>query len=157
MIYDLSARAGHEKPYVIVSAVRTTAPGFLRSLNRMNVMLTRCPAGMVLVTQRAFLRGAGRSTLLSRLAHQWEHRVGEKAAWADAMDVANGRAALPGSLVQVPVQVVPELGVRKEVGKQQQGESGRRRRRRRERERVDAKGGGVAAVTKGMRGLKVSG
>ncbi|KAM5545183.1 hypothetical protein V8D89_001294 [Ganoderma adspersum] len=150
-VYNVDSFQGHEKPYVIVSAVRTTAPGFLRSLNRMNVMLTRSQAGMVLVTQRAFLRGAGKSTLLSRLAHQWEHRVGEKAAWADAMDVANGRAALPGSQVQAEVE--PQLEVKKGVGKQQQGGRGRRRRRG----RVDAKGGGVAAVTKGMRGLKVSG
>ena len=63
----------------------------------MNVMLTRCQAGMVLVTQRSFLRGAGRGTLLNKLALQWERRVGEKVAWADAMEVADGRAGLPGT------------------------------------------------------------
>ena len=89
--------AGHEAPYIIISAVRTTSPGFLRSLNRVNVMLTRCQAGMVLVTQRSFLRGAGRGTLLNKLALQWERRVGEKVAWADAMEVADGRAGLPGT------------------------------------------------------------
>ena len=83
---------------MIVSVVRTTAPGFLKSLNRMNVMLTRCQAGMVLVTQRAFVQGAGKGTLLGRLARYLAQRVGENGAWADAMEVADGRANLPGSL-----------------------------------------------------------
>ncbi|PIL32979.1 hypothetical protein GSI_05097 [Ganoderma sinense ZZ0214-1] len=152
-IYNVDSFQGHEKPYVIVSAVRTTAPGFLRSVNRMNVMLTRSQAGMVLVTQRAFLRGAGKSTLLSRLAHQWEHRVGERAAWVDAMEVANGRAALPWSLVQPLPLVGKEMGEVGKDGKQKkkQNQGGRGRRRR---GRVGAKG--IEAVTKGIQKLKVA-
>ena len=75
--------------------MRTTSPGFLRSLNRMNVMLTRCQAGMVLVTQRAFLRGSGQKTLLGVLAKHWQARVGESIAWVDAMEIANGTTKLP--------------------------------------------------------------
>ncbi|KAI0712806.1 hypothetical protein C8T65DRAFT_543344, partial [Cerioporus squamosus] len=63
----------------------------------LNVMLTRCKAGMVLVTQRAFLHNAGKSTLLGELAEHWESRVGMRLAWADAMEVADGRASLPGA------------------------------------------------------------
>ncbi|KAI0737251.1 hypothetical protein C8Q80DRAFT_1214420 [Daedaleopsis nitida] len=64
----------------------------------MNVMLTRCKAGLVIVTQRAFLHNTagGKRTLLGKLAEHWEDRVGASVAWADAMDVAGERASLPG-------------------------------------------------------------
>ncbi|KAI0800446.1 AAA domain-containing protein, partial [Fomes fomentarius] len=96
-VYNVDSFQGHEAPYIIVSAVRTTKAGFLRSLNRLNVMLTRCKQGMVLVTQRAFLLNGGKNTLLGKLAEHWEKKVGQKAAWADAMEVADGRASLPGA------------------------------------------------------------
>ncbi|KAJ7770367.1 AAA domain-containing protein, partial [Mycena olivaceomarginata] len=66
-----SFQAGNEADYVLVSVMRTTQPGFLRSLNRMNVMLTRARAGLILVTNAAFLRQAGRPTLLGLLADHW--------------------------------------------------------------------------------------
>ena len=87
--------AGHEADHIILSVVRTDKPGFLGFLNRMNVMLTRCKKGMVIVTQRAFLTGVGRHTLLGKLAAHWEEQGGP-GVWRDAMDVVNGRAALPG-------------------------------------------------------------
>ena len=64
----------------------------------MNVMLTRCCKGMVVVAQRAFVEGRGRATLLGKLAGQWgaEVSTGAGGAWADAVDVMNGRARLPG-------------------------------------------------------------
>ena len=93
---------GHEAPFVIVSVVRTSAPGFLKSLNRMNVMLTRCQAGMVLVTSRAFLCGPARKTLLGRLAVHWGAPsasgggdLNSDVAWVDATRVADGKARLP--------------------------------------------------------------
>ncbi|KAI0827616.1 hypothetical protein BC628DRAFT_1279219, partial [Trametes gibbosa] len=63
----------HEAEYVIISAVRTTSPGFLRSRNRTNVMLTRCERGMILVSKRDFLAGtgAGRKTLIGDLVQRW--------------------------------------------------------------------------------------
>ncbi|TBU23034.1 AAA domain-containing protein, partial [Dichomitus squalens] len=71
-VYNVdSFQVGHEAAYVVVSTVRTTGPGFLRSLNRMNVMLTRCQAGMVVVTNRRFLLDGGRDTLLGKLARRW--------------------------------------------------------------------------------------
>ncbi|RDX43224.1 hypothetical protein K466DRAFT_472187, partial [Polyporus arcularius HHB13444] len=70
-VYNVDSFQGHEAAYVIVSTVRTTRAGFLKSLNRMNVMLTRCTTGMVLVTNRNFLCTAGRETLLGKLAQRW--------------------------------------------------------------------------------------
>ena len=66
-------------------------------MNRLNVMLTRCKAGMVLVTQRAFLHNAGKKTLLGKLATHWEARMGMSNAWVDAMAVADQRVNLPGA------------------------------------------------------------
>ena len=120
--------------------------GLLSSLNRMNVMLTRCKQGMVLVTQRAFLRGPGKSTLLSRLAQRWERRVGEKAAWADAMEVADGRAALPGA----PVEADIKQEERHARSGNKKHRSGRARRARREKK-------GAAVVMKGVVGLSAAG
>ena len=93
------APAGHEAPYIIVSAVRTSGAGFMKSLNRMNVMLTRCQAGMVIVTKRAFLHhtSTGKKALLGALAEHWQKRVGPADAWADAMEVADGRTNLPSA------------------------------------------------------------
>ncbi|KAJ7095570.1 AAA domain-containing protein, partial [Mycena epipterygia] len=70
-VFNVDSFQGNEADYVLVSVVRTTQPGFLRSLNRMNVMLTRARAGMVLVTNAAFLHGAGGPTLLGQLARYW--------------------------------------------------------------------------------------
>ncbi|KAI0800454.1 P-loop containing nucleoside triphosphate hydrolase protein [Fomes fomentarius] len=96
-VYNVDSFQSHEAPYVIVSVVRTNSPGFLKSLHRLNVMLTRCQQGMVIVSQRAFLHNGGKKTLVGKLAEHWEKKVGEKAAWADAMQVAEGRASLPGA------------------------------------------------------------
>ncbi|KAI9063955.1 hypothetical protein FKP32DRAFT_1535121, partial [Trametes sanguinea] len=70
-VYNVDSFQGHESPYVVISAVRTSAPGFLCSRNRTNVMLTRCERGMVLVSQHAFLHGPGARTLLGELARRW--------------------------------------------------------------------------------------
>ena len=89
---------GHEAPYVIISVVKTTKPGFLDFANRVNVMLTRCQKGMVIVTQRAFIDGGGRNTLVGKLVKEWEKAAGEAGGvWADAMEVADGRADMPGA------------------------------------------------------------
>ena len=93
-VYNVDSFQGHEAPYVIVSTVRTTKPGFLRSLNRMNVMLTRCKAGMVVVTNRRFLEGPGRDTLLGGLAQRWRAYEG---AWIDALAISARTASLPGA------------------------------------------------------------
>ncbi|KAJ6468775.1 AAA domain-containing protein [Mycena sanguinolenta] len=94
VIFNVDSFQGNEADYVLVSVVRTDAPGFLRSLNRMNVMLTRAKKGMVIVTSSAFLRSHGAQTLLGRLARYWETR--QQDIWIDWRRVADGTADLPG-------------------------------------------------------------
>ncbi|KAL1742687.1 hypothetical protein HDZ31DRAFT_22224, partial [Schizophyllum fasciatum] len=62
---DLSE--GNEADFVIVSMVRTENPGFLRSLPRLNVLLTRCRRGMIIITSRTFIEGMGSSLLVADL------------------------------------------------------------------------------------------
>ncbi|KAF8504829.1 hypothetical protein F5888DRAFT_1658928 [Russula emetica] len=60
----------------------------------MNVALTRCRKGMVFVTNKCFLRGAGRSTLLVQLCRTWSRH--HCACWIDWKVMLNKAAALPG-------------------------------------------------------------
>ncbi|KAI1783951.1 hypothetical protein LXA43DRAFT_856282, partial [Ganoderma leucocontextum] len=60
----------------------------------MNVMLTRCNTGMVLVTNRGFLNDTGRDTLLGKLARRWN---GSGDAWVDALMLSDRQASLPGA------------------------------------------------------------
>ncbi|KAI0712797.1 hypothetical protein C8T65DRAFT_544864, partial [Cerioporus squamosus] len=60
----------------------------------MNVMLTRCTAGMVLVTNRNFLSNFGRDTLLGKLAQRWGTR---RDVWIDPPGLADRSASLPGA------------------------------------------------------------
>jgi len=69
-------------------------------------MLTRCKAGMVIVTNRVFLRTtSAQYTLLGRLAQYWAKRHGESNTWTDWKDVAELKANMPGVLG--PRRVVP--------------------------------------------------
>jgi hypothetical protein len=79
---------------VILSSVRKREPGFLRSQPRMNVALTRCKKGMVVVTDKRFLQGAGRSTLLGQLCQTWSQRL--DTYWIDWNAMLNNSVALPG-------------------------------------------------------------
>jgi len=81
---------------VILSSVRTQQAGFLNSRPRMNVALTRCRKGMVVVSNKYFLRSAGSSTLLGRLCNAWSQHSD---AWIDWKTVLNNSAMLPGLLV----------------------------------------------------------
>ena len=94
--------------YIILSTVRTSAPGFLKLQNRMNVMLTRCRSGMVVVTQRAFLDGPGKETLLGSLTTHWEQHVGVEQMWVDAMEVADQRARLPDCVGRLKLSMPPQ-------------------------------------------------
>jgi hypothetical protein len=68
--------------------------GFLKSLERMNVMLTRCKKGMIIVTSRGFLERSGRCTLLGDLAAAWSR---DSQAWTTWNEVMNKAADLPGA------------------------------------------------------------
>jgi hypothetical protein len=59
---------GNEDDYIIVSLVRTQKIGFLSDQRRMNVMLTRCKKGMIIVANRAFVEGIASESLAGQLA-----------------------------------------------------------------------------------------
>lgn len=67
-VFNVDSFQGNEADIVLVSVVRCKEPGFLRSDQRMNVMLTRCRRGLVIITSRSFLSGPGQSTLVGKLA-----------------------------------------------------------------------------------------
>jgi hypothetical protein len=85
---------------VILSSVRTEQPGFLKSQPRMNVALTRCRKGMVVVTDKCFLQSAGRGMLLGQLCRTWSLR--RDACWVDWRAMLNNSAALPGLPLPLP-------------------------------------------------------
>ncbi|PCH35505.1 hypothetical protein WOLCODRAFT_145835 [Wolfiporia cocos MD-104 SS10] len=94
-VYNVDSFQGHENKFIILSLVRTDRPGFLRSQNRMNVMLTRCKRGMVVVANRRFLETkAAQATLLGKLVQYWqEHRD----SWMRTSEVSDCTADLPGA------------------------------------------------------------
>jgi len=96
--------SGNEADFVIVSVVRSGShSGFLSSKNRMNVILTRCRKGLIIVSSKSFLRGdGGRNTLLGELEQEWVTRFGPRLgdnAWVDWRQVAErpGKCRLPHS------------------------------------------------------------
>lgn len=91
---DLTVRVGNEADIVIVSVVRTERPGFLDNWNRMNVMLTRCKRGMVIVANRDFIFNQGKNTLLGRLAQSWGSSEKDQ-GWFDWRLIAERKAKLP--------------------------------------------------------------
>ncbi|OJT11526.1 ATP-dependent helicase upf1 [Trametes pubescens] len=94
---------GHDADFVVVSTVRTGAPGFLRSYNRTNVMLTRCKRGMVIVSKRDFLQGPGKNTLLGKLAKRWSNGAqGGAYVWINALALSGGQAYLPTGEATLP-------------------------------------------------------
>src|SRR6266852_1255811 len=95
-----STWSGNESDYVILSSVRTKQAGFLKSQPRMNVALTRCRKGMVVVTDKSFLQGAGRSTLLGQLSSTWSRH--HDAPWIDSKAMLNNSGALPGLSAPAP-------------------------------------------------------
>jgi hypothetical protein len=90
------SETGNEAEYVLVSVVRTSGAGFLNLRKRVNVMLTRCTRGMVVVTNRRFLASGGYQTLVGELARHWESRS-PSTAWVDWRQVLQQTVDLPGT------------------------------------------------------------
>ncbi|CAE6450939.1 unnamed protein product [Rhizoctonia solani] len=90
-VYNVDSFQGREADYIITTLTKTTFSSFLTSVNRLNVLLTRCKKGLVVVTQKEFVRRTG--GLLLRL--WWEYENDN--IWTDAKDVMNGYVDLPGS------------------------------------------------------------
>lgn len=88
---------GNEADYVIVSVVRSARAGFLNSPNRMNVLLTRCRKGLVIVSNRNFLdvNGGGSQTLLGKLVayYRFQHPSYD---WTDWRSISSASVDLPG-------------------------------------------------------------
>ncbi|KAG5734510.1 hypothetical protein E4T56_gene5962 [Termitomyces sp. T112] len=96
-VFNVDSFQGNETDFVLVSVVRSeTSPGFLSSQNRMNVLLTRCKRGLVIVTSRSFIETGGRGTLLGDLQRQWMQKRGNS-AWVDWRTISEGTADLPGA------------------------------------------------------------
>ncbi|KAH6910640.1 AAA domain-containing protein, partial [Coprinopsis sp. MPI-PUGE-AT-0042] len=70
-VFNLDSFQGNERDYIIISLVRTSQPGFLTKTNRLNVLLTRCKKGMVIVTNRDFLHTTGYNILVAKFAAHW--------------------------------------------------------------------------------------
>ncbi|KAI5119293.1 hypothetical protein M0805_008208 [Coniferiporia weirii] len=97
-VFNVDSFQGNEAQYIIVSVVRTTGPGFLRSQNRVNVMLTRCRAGMIIISSKRFMRHSSvQKTLLGKLVAHWETQVGKPSIWHDWRHVAEQKVDLPGA------------------------------------------------------------
>ncbi|KAJ7455351.1 P-loop containing nucleoside triphosphate hydrolase protein [Mycena galericulata] len=69
-VFCVDSFQGNEDEYILVSTVRTERIGFLAEERRVNVMLSRCKKGMTICTNRAFLEGAAKDSLVGRLASE---------------------------------------------------------------------------------------
>ena len=78
------AKTGNEDHVIVISVVRSKAVGFLSSLRRTNVMLTRCQRGMYIVSSRAFLEGKGANSLVGEMAAELGKRPG---AWLTLKEI----------------------------------------------------------------------
>ncbi|ESK87246.1 atp-dependent helicase nam7 [Moniliophthora roreri MCA 2997] len=88
--FNVDSFQGNEENIIIISLVRSRAIGFLDNLRRTNVMLTRCKRGMIIVTSRAFLEGAGAVSLVGDLKRHLEDNLKER-AWLSEDELRDGR------------------------------------------------------------------
>jgi hypothetical protein len=84
-------KIGKEDHFIVISLVRTKELGFMTSLQRTNVMLTRCQRGMYIVSSKAFLQGSGANSLVGMMAAELGTRPG---AWLTRRDIETGRFGL---------------------------------------------------------------
>ncbi|KAJ7475941.1 P-loop containing nucleoside triphosphate hydrolase protein, partial [Mycena latifolia] len=69
-VFCVDSFQGNEDDFVILSTVRTEKIGFLAEQRRVNVMLSRCKKGMVICTNRTFLQGVAKDSLVGLLASE---------------------------------------------------------------------------------------
>ncbi len=79
---------GNEDHVIIVSVVRSKALGFLSSMRRTNVMLSRCQLAMYIVSSQAFLEGKGADSLVGKMAAELGKRPN---AWLTQKDLEDGK------------------------------------------------------------------
>ncbi|RXW20315.1 hypothetical protein EST38_g5539 [Candolleomyces aberdarensis] len=100
-VFNVDSFQGNERDYIIVSLVRTDMPGFLSHMNRINVMLTRCKKGLVVVANRDFLNTKGYNILVATFSRHWTRTHGH-GAWADWREIAAGSVDAPGVPAPTP-------------------------------------------------------
>ncbi|KAF8740468.1 AAA domain, partial [Rhizoctonia solani] len=108
-VYNVDSFQGNEADYIITTLTKTTFSSFLSSINRLNVLLTRCKKGLVVVSQKEFITRTG--GLLRGL--WWKYESDD--IWKDADDVSKGYVNLPGSPAPVKRSVEGEDEVRRFV------------------------------------------
>ncbi|KAF8756563.1 AAA domain [Rhizoctonia solani] len=106
-VYNVDSFQGNEADYIITTLTKTTFSSFLSSINRLNVLLTRCKKGLVVVSQKEFITRTG--GLLRGL--WWKYESDD--IWKDADDVSKGYVNLPGSPAPVKRPVEGEDEVRR--------------------------------------------
>ena len=76
-VFNVDSFQGNEADHIIVSIVRTTAPGFMKNHRRTNVMLSRCKKSMMICTNREFLQNTQvAETLVGQLAKEHVPKTG---------------------------------------------------------------------------------
>ncbi|KZP25210.1 hypothetical protein FIBSPDRAFT_856187 [Athelia psychrophila] len=80
--FNVDSFQGNEDDYIIISTVRSSDLGFLKSRRRTNVMLTRCKRGMFICSSRAYLEGDGSTSLVGEMAEEFGER-----SWVSTADL----------------------------------------------------------------------
>ena len=76
-VFNVDSFQGNEEDHIIVSIVRTKAPGFMKNNRRTNVMLSRCKKSMMICTNRGFLQNKRvAKTLVGQLAKEHVPKTG---------------------------------------------------------------------------------
>ncbi|KAF9485149.1 P-loop containing nucleoside triphosphate hydrolase protein [Pholiota conissans] len=83
--FNVDSFQGNEDDYIVISLVRSDRLGFLKEMQRVNVMLTRCKKGMIICTSRKFLEGPAADSLVGTLRKSFHHL-----AWLDGRQVQFG-------------------------------------------------------------------
>ena len=84
-VFNVDSFQGNESDHIIVSIVRTKAPGFMKNQRRTNVMLSRCKKSMMICTNRGFLQNKRvAKTLIGQLAKEHVQKTG----WVTLEDLA---------------------------------------------------------------------
>ncbi|KAH9068366.1 AAA domain-containing protein [Lactarius deliciosus] len=86
--FNVDSFQGNEDHVIVISLVRSKALGFLSSVRRTNVMLTRCQRGMYIVSSRTFLLGKGADSLVGKMAAELGKRPN---AWLTQKDIEGGK------------------------------------------------------------------
>ena len=84
-VFNVDSFQGNEEDHIIVSIVRTSAPGFMKNQRRTNVMLSRCKKSMMICTNCGFLQSwSVEKTLIGKLAKEHAQKTG----WVTLDDLA---------------------------------------------------------------------